>query len=218
MKFRFIDSPKLSAKANMDFDKSLVENFDDTPIFRLYSWGKDSFTIGRFQKLEDIPDIKKFGNNYAKRITGGGLLLHGYDISYSILLPIDLLGSKNVKQSYEYICSFILNFYKKLGLHVEYAKDIDLNLSKSFFCQEGFEAYDMICRGKKLGGNAQKRTKNLIFQHGSIPIKYDQREFSGHSLEEFGINLSEEKAKKLLKKSFKEIFIVNLDNILSDLK
>ena len=210
MSFKFIDSPKLSAKANMDFDKSLVENFDDTPIFRLYSWEKDSFTIGRFQKIEDISDIKKFGNNYAKRITGGGLLLHGYDISYSILLPIDLLGSKNVKQSYEYICSFILNFYKKLGLHVEYAKDIDLNLSKSFFCQEGFEAYDMICEGKKVGGNAQKRTKSLIFQHGSIPLKIDKREFSGCSLEEFGIYLYETEAKELLKQSFVETFGINL--------
>ena len=210
MSFKFIDSPKLSAKANMDFDKSLVENFDDTPIFRLYSWEKDSFTIGRFQKIEDISDIKKFGNNYAKRITGGGLLLHGYDISYSILLPINLLSSKNVKQSYEYICSFILNFYKKLGLHVEYAKDIDLNLSKSFFCQEGFEAYDMVCEGKKVGGNAQKRTKSLIFQHGSIPLKIDKREFSGCSLEEFGIYLHETEAKELLKQSFVETFGINL--------
>jgi lipoate-protein ligase A len=208
--FKFIDSPKFGAQANMDYDKSLVENFDGTSIFRLYSWEKDSFTIGRFQKIEDILDIKKFGNNYAKRITGGGLLLHGYDISYSILLPIDLLGSKNVKQSYEYICSFILNFYKKLGLHVEYAKDIDLNLSKSFFCQEGFEAYDMICQGKKVGGNAQKRTKNLIFQHGSIPLKIDKREFSGCSLEEFGIYLHETEAKELLKESFVETFGINL--------
>ncbi len=209
MKFRFIDSPKLSAKANMDFDKSLVENFDGTPIFRLYSWEKDSFTIGRFQKIEDISDIEKFGNNYAKRITGGGLLLHGYDISYSILLPINFLGLKNVKQSYEYICSFILNFYRKLGLHVEYAKDIDLNLSKSFFCQEGFEAYDMIYQGKKIGGNAQKRTKNLIFQHGSIPLSADKREFSGCSLEEFGIYLHETEAKELLKESFIETFDIN---------
>ena len=214
MKFRFIDSPKLSAKANMDFDKSLVENFDGTPIFRLYSWEENSFTIGRFQKLKDIQNVKRFGTNYAKRMTGGGLLLHGFDISYSIIIPTSFLDSKNVKESYEYICSFILDFYKKLGLHVEYAKDIDKTLSKSFFCQEGFEAYDMICQGKKIGGNAQRRTKELIFQHGSIPLRGDKREFSGHSLDEFGVNLSEEKAKELLTKSFKEIFTQNLDNIL----
>jgi len=206
--FKFIDSPKLSAKANMDFDKSLVENFDGTPIFRLYSWEKNSFTIGRFQKLEEIQNISKYGTNYARRMTGGGLLLHGFDISYSIVIPTNILKNKSVKESYEYICSFIINFYKKLDLDVEYAKNINKELSKSFFCQEGFEAYDMICHGKKIGGNAQKRTKNLIFQHGSIPIKNDNREFSGHSLNEFGINLSEKKAKELLKQSFIESFTI----------
>jgi lipoate-protein ligase A len=213
MKFRFIDSPKLSAKANMDFDKSLVENFDGTPIFRLYSWEENSFTIGRFQKLEEIQNIQKFGTNYARRMTGGGLLLHGFDVSYSLVIPITLLGNKSVKESYEYICSFILDFYKKIGLHVEYAKDIDISLSKSFFCQDGFEAYDMITQGKKIGGNAQRRTKELIFQHGSIPLRSDQREFSGHSLDEFGINLNEKEVKELLLKSFKEIFSIKLDNI-----
>ena len=205
-KWRFIDSQKLNAQDNMDFDKSLVDNFDGTPIFRLYSWEKNSFTIGRFQKLDELKNIEQFGSNYAKRLTGGGLLLHGNDISYSIVIPIKLLGTKNVKESYEYICSFILNFYKKLGLHVEYAKDINKELSKSFFCQEGFEAYDMICQGKKLGGNAQKRTKDLIFQHGSIPLKSDKRSFSGHALDEFDINLTEIKAKELLKQSFIETF------------
>ncbi len=206
MQWRFIDSPKMSAKANMDFDKSLVENFDGTPIFRLYSWEKNSFTIGRFQQRKDIPNIEKFGTNYAKRMTGGGLLLHGCDVSYSIIMPTSLLGTKNVKESYEYICQFLLNFYKNIALHVEYAKDLDLALSKSSFCQEGFEPYDMICQGKKLGGHAQRRTKKLIFQHGSIPLKKDDRDFSGYSLEEFGISISEDEVKKLLKNSFSNIF------------
>lgn len=205
-KWRFIDSPKLSAKANMDFDKSLLENFENDPVFRLYSWKENSFTIGRFQKPEEIEDTEIFGTNWAKRMTGGGLLLHGFDISYSIVIPVKLLGSRNVKESYEYLCSFLLDFYKKLGLHVEYAKDINLSLSKSFFCQVGYEAYDMICQGKKIGGNAQRRTKDLIFQHGSIPLRSDKRKFAGHSLEEFGIQLDEKEAKILLAQSFSKTF------------
>ena len=202
--WRFIDSPKLSAKANMDLDKSLLENFDGTAIFRLYSWEESSFTIGRFQKEENLGE---FGTSHAKRMTGGGLLLHGFDISYTIIIPISLLSSKSVKESYEYICSFLLHFYKNLGLHVEYAKDImPDNLSKSFFCQEGFEAYDMICQGKKIGGNAQRRTKNLIFQHGSIPLRKDTREYAGHCLLDFDIIISEKEARKLLKESFIECF------------
>jgi lipoate-protein ligase A len=64
----------------------------------------------------------------------------------------------------------------------------------------------MIYEGKKLGGNAQRRTKNLIHQHGSIPLRSDKRDFAGHSLEEFDIKLSEVEAKKLLAQSFIETF------------
>ncbi len=205
--WRFIDSPKMSAKANMDFDKSLLENFDGTPVFRLYSWEDNSFTIGRFQKLEDIQDIERFGTNYAKRMTGGGLLLHGFDVSYSIVLPTNQLGRRGVKESYEFLCQFILNFYKDLGFKPAWAKDILPNsLSKSPFCQEGFEPYDIIIEGKKIGGNAQKRTKNLILQHGSIPLRKDKRKYSGYSLEELGIKLNEKETKERLLKSFKELY------------
>ena len=202
-KWRFVDSPPLGAKENMAIDESLLLTCRGEPVFRLYSWEKDSFTIGRFQKIEDVKEWQKYGKNWAKRATGGGLLLHGFDISYSMVVPIELLGKKSVKESYEYLCQFLLNFYKSLGLKTNWAKDIYADsLSHSPFCQEGFEAYDIIIEGKKIGGNAQKRTKNLILQHGSIPLKPDNRTHAGHSLEELGIKLPPKEAKNLLKESF----------------
>jgi len=195
----------------MSIDESLVATFTHEPIFRLYTWEKNSFTLGRFQNIQELKHRDQYGTNHAKRPTGGGLLLHGCDVSYTIIMPIDLFGKRNVKESYEYLCSFLINFYSKLGLNVAYAKDImNIKTSKSFFCQEGFEDYDIVIDGKKIGGNAQKRTKELIHQHGSIPLRDDNREFAGHSLKEFGINLSEEEAKKLLKESFVETYQATL--------
>ncbi len=200
--WRFIDSPILNAKENMAIDESLL-TCKELPVFRLYSWEPNCFSIGRFQKIEAVKDWQIYGDNWAKRITGGGLLLHGFDVSYTVVIPIKLLGKRSVKQSYEYICEFILNFYKNLGLNPNWAKNIlPDSLSHSSFCQEGFEPYDIIIEGKKIGGNAQKRTKGFVLQHGSIPIKNDEREHAGHSLEEFGVKLNTEKTKKLLKKSF----------------
>ena len=209
--WKLISSPTLNASANIALDESLLESFDGTPLLRLYSWEPNSYTIGRFQKPEQIADIGRFGDDWARRMTGGGLLLHGFDLSYTVILPISYLGSKSVKESYEYICTFLINFYKELGLDVVYAKDcMTRPQTQSIFCQAGFEAYDMIYDGKKLGGNAQRRTKNILFQHGSIPLRYDSREYSGYSLEEFGITLSEDKAKELLIKSFQKSFAVIL--------
>ena len=202
--WRFIDSPRLSAKENMQIDESLFLTCRDAPIFRLYSWNPNCFTIGRFQKIEDIQNPKQYGDEWAKRVTGGGLLLPGWDVAYSIILPIKMLGNRSVKESYEYLCGFLFDFYRGLGLNPTWAKDIFAEqLSQSPFCQEGFEPYDIIIDGKKIGGNAQKRTKNFILQHGSIPLRKDKRKHAGFSLEELRIELSEKEAKERLLKSFK---------------
>ena len=212
-KFRVIITNKNSSKVNMAIDEALLLSFNnnDMPILRLYTWDKNSVTIGISQKVESF----NF-NNIAKRITGGGVLFHGHDVSYSLVLPVDLLKDYNIKESYEKICLFILNFYKNLGLDVCYAKDnLNIQLSKSEYCQIGFEAYDILVDGQKIGGNAQRRTKKAIFQHGSIPV-YSVKKGNtidkkiGISLEDIGKNIDFKAVKNKLAQSFEDTFDVEL--------
>lgn len=216
--FRVILDGKNSATFNMSTDDSLLSNFNngDKAILRFYYWDK-SFTIGISQDFSMYSFCEEYNGNYAKRITGGGVLFHGHDLSYSLVIPTPLLSSYNIKQSYEKICYFLLNFYKKLGLKTNYAKDDDsVELSKNEFCQVGFEAYDILVNGMKIGGNAQRRTKKAVFQHGSIPLysvknSNSQKERFGISLEELDINLDYEEAIKLLIESFEESFNVEIE-------
>ncbi len=195
-----IDNEHFSAKENMDIDKELFYSFKkgDLPILRLYTWEK-SFTYGVSQNIDKI-DLK-YGNSNAKRITGGGILLHGHDVSYSIISDTFSLKGMNVKKSYEYLCSFILEFYRSLGLKPVFAKDEkSIELQKSSFCQVGFEPYDIVINGKKIGGNAQKRSRDKLIQHGSIPLKKIEHPKGGCSLEDFGIIINEQEAiKKIIK-------------------
>ncbi|MDC0932283.1 lipoate--protein ligase family protein [Arcobacteraceae bacterium] len=216
--FRVIKDKTLSAKENMATDDALLSlyNDDDNAIFRVYSWEK-SFTIGLSQKFENYSFSSLYKGNYAKRITGGGVLFHGHDLSYSLVIPSKLLDGLNIKESYEKICTFIINFYKKLGLDAKYVKDSeDITLLKNEFCQVGFEAYDILVNGKKIGGNAQRRTKKAIFQHGSIPIfKNNDKNNNGkigYTLEDFGIKIDYEETKRLLIESFRESFLVETIN------
>ncbi|RXJ63751.1 ligase [Halarcobacter anaerophilus] len=212
-KFRVILSDKNSSKKNMAIDESLLLCYEknDLPILRLYLWDSNSVTIGISQKVEEY-DFE----NIAKRITGGGVLFHGQDISYSLVIPVELLSGFNIKESYEKICEFLLNFYKKLGLNVCYAKDNEtVKLFKSEYCQVGFEAYDILIDGQKIGGNAQRRTKKAIFQHGSIPITSVEKSntFSdkiGISLEDIGKEITFNEAKDYLIESFENSFNVEL--------
>ena len=213
-KFRFIISQNLSAKANSSIDSALFKAFkkDSLPVLRLYSW-QDSVTFGLSQNPSDyVTLLKEYKNNFAKRITGGGVLFHGHDISYSLIIPTSYIQNKGVKETYELICSFILEFYSSFGLKANFAKDIEeIILSKNAFCQVGFEAYDIIINGKKIGGNAQKRSKNVIFQHGSIPLKtIEKNERYGSSLEDFSINIDFNQAKEALEKAFIKTFNAQL--------
>ena len=203
----FIDTEKINSIDNMKKDKELFESYQDgdLPIFRLYFWEK-SWTCGVSQQIDKINF--SYGTGGANRITGGGILLHGHDISYSIIYPVSLLKNKNVKETYEYFCQFIMNFYESVGLKPNFAKKLkEIKLSKNNFCQIGFEPYDIIVNGKKIGGNAQKRTKNKIIQHGSIPFKKINHPKGGYSLEDFGISLSEDEIIYKIIKSFRKIYV-----------
>ncbi len=213
--FRLICSFEQSAKINMAIDKALATTFhkDDTPILRFYTWEK-SFTVGVSQKTQDyINDYAEYNENCAKRLTGGGVLFHGHDVSYSLLLPSGFSKELTVKQTYEKICSFLLTFYRSLGLEANYAKDIPaIDLSKSNFCQVGFEAYDIIVNGLKIGGNAQKWSKHVIFQHGSIPInEIEKKEELGNSLQDVGVNLTYAQAIDKLIDAFETTFKATLN-------
>lgn len=215
--FRLIVSNQGSSKENMATDESLLKNYEnnDLPILRLYTWDNDSLTIGISQNIESYDFLENQKEKVAKRITGGGILFHGHDISYSLIIPTDILSTLSIKKSYEYICQFLLNFYKNLGLDVCYAKDNEkIQLSKSEFCQVGFEAYDILVNGKKIGGNAQRRTKKAIFQHGSIPLvatksnNFDER--YGISLEDIEIKLDSKDAINQVIEAFRTTFNVML--------
>ncbi len=207
-----VDNKYLNAKENMDIDKELFYSFKkgDLPILRLYTWQK-SFTYGVSQDIDKI-DFK-YGISSAKRITGGGILLHGHDVSYSIIMDTLSLKGMNVKKSYECLCSFILEFYHFLGLKPEFAKNIgNIELKKNSFCQVGFEPYDIVIEGKKIGGNAQKRSRDKLIQHGSIPLKNIKHPKGGYSLEHFGILLDENEVIEGLIKNFIKLVAREFDN------
>lgn len=213
-KFRLILTNSNNAKMNMAIDKALTLSYKkgDMPILRFYTW-ENSFTIGLGQDIEDYSDLKNiYNDNYSKRITGGGVLFHGHDISYSLLLSSDEFVNLNVKESYERICQFLLEFYKQLGLNPSFVKDLkSIELKKDEFCQVGFEAYDIVVNGNKIGGNAQKRNKNLIFQHGSIPLyKTKKDDKMGISLEDLNISLTFEEAQNRLIEAFERSFDAQL--------
>lgn len=224
-KWRFIDTGLNNPQWNMSIDEALLSHFEQTklPILRLYQW-EPSLSFGRFSKIADNINIEELYKNsipYVRRITGGGILVHGGEISYTLVLPRTFVSTLGVKKAYQYLCSFIINFYKNIGLHPQFAIQSNIPCHHSEICLVGNESYDILVQDKKIGANAQRHTKNAILQHGCIPIEIDKIIFSklflkesgieqAQSLSKLGINTKIEKLKELLLETFCETFKTEL--------
>jgi lipoate-protein ligase A len=165
----------------MAIDEYLIKYYEKTkkPVLRFYGWSPASISIGKYQDaLNDINIEACTDDDMAviRRMTGGGAILHDEELTYSLVCSEEDMGCKNmpVKETFEKLNAFILNLYKELGLKASYARDSGKKMKFGDpvpFCFSCNEEYDILVRGKKLGGNAQSRKKNIIFQHGSIPFE-----------------------------------------------
>lgn len=167
---------------NMAVDEALLESFDPAaslPVLRLYGWEPPAFSLGRFQQAEDALCLERCveaGIPVVRRITGGGVIYHAEELTYSIVCsPRHLSGGQGVKESFRELTGFLLRFYKRLGLAASWAADVCREEGRlgerTPLCFAGREEYDVVIGGRKIGGNAQRRLRERIFQHGSIPLR-----------------------------------------------
>lgn len=173
------------------------------PTLRIYGWKPAAFSLGFFQdagKTLDLDKCEREGVSVVRRMTGGGAIFHHRELTYSMVCSQDEIKAfGQVLNSFKIICSFLTNAYRKLGLNPTFAiensprntheairppKSVggrppkqcggrNTNKKPSSFCFASQEKYDILIDGKKIGGNAQKRRKDIIFQHGSIPLQSD---------------------------------------------
>ncbi len=181
--WRLILDQKHDGYYNMAVDEAILLGYEsfEIPTLRVYGWDKPFISLGYNQNPKDILNLKE-RVPFVRRITGGSAILHHKELTYSLVCSReDLNLPKAIKASYRIICSFLKHFYSQLGVKASFANDLDLksqeikkNLGKyKNFCFSSWQHFDLLVAGKKIGGNAQRRRKNIIFQHGSIPQAID---------------------------------------------
>ncbi|MCX5678419.1 MAG: lipoate--protein ligase family protein [Candidatus Omnitrophica bacterium] len=182
--WRIIDTGPMDPAANMAFDEAILQGYQchsSPPTLRIYGWKNPGLSLGYSQDPEqelDIEFCRKVSMPFVRRITGGGIILHGNELTYSLVCSkSDLSIPAHVLSSYKIISSFLIAFYNALGIKARFACDVVKNetLSEpSAICFAAKEKYDIVSGGRKIGGSAQKRTRGVIFQHGSIPFNFDR--------------------------------------------
>jgi len=165
----------------MAIDEALLRSFDpfsSRPVLRLYGWEPAALSLGRFQAAGDVLNLPRCRNErvaVVRRITGGGVIYHADELTYSIVCsPDQIPPAASIKDSFRVLTAFLIAFYRRLGLEAGYAVDASTPGERlgerTGFCFAGRESYDILVQGRKIGGNAQRRLKSVIFQHGSIPL------------------------------------------------
>jgi lipoyl(octanoyl) transferase len=76
-----------SAAMNMAIDEALLERVT-VPSIRFYGWESPALSFGYFGRFTDVSN-HAVERDLVRRWTGGGIVLHGDDLTYSIVIPMN---------------------------------------------------------------------------------------------------------------------------------
>lgn len=189
-----IDSGKSTAEQNMAIDAELLHSLNENsvPILHFYEWLHPCATYGYFSSpstLLNETGVSKYKLELAKRPTGGGIIFHQFDFAFSLLLPAAHPHfSLNTLDNYRYVNQIIAQVIQRF-----LTEDLQLELlacetdcsahedkrekSLRSFCMAKPTVYDVVYRGCKMAGGAQRRTKYGFLHQASIALTLPPDEF-----------------------------------------
>jgi lipoate-protein ligase A len=165
----FLLRSKASAAAdNMAMDEALLEASPALaqPVLRFYSWTEPAATFGYFQKHAEIEKATHL-RPLVRRPTGGGLVPHDADWTYSLVFPpSDPWYSLKAPASYRRIHEWLRIAFQRLDVATELATDSRKKSPGQ--CFAGYECSDVLWHGRKIAGAAQRRTRGGLLIQGSV--------------------------------------------------
>ncbi len=180
MKWRLIYSPALSGAWNMAIDEAMLLAHAaglTLPTLRLYRWQPPTVSLGLLQSFEAVNEevCRQLGFDIVRRPSGGGAVLHQYEITYAVVIDGRLCPyGSSVLSTYRWLAEGLKAGLKRLGVDILSSPLPYSNpLTPEPFCFARLTDADLSVNGRKLGGSAQARKRNFLLQHGSIPLRLD---------------------------------------------
>jgi lipoyl(octanoyl) transferase len=153
---------------NMALDETLLQAAPrlGRPVLRFYSWTESAASFGYFQKYAEIERLTRL-RPLVRRPTGGGLVPHDADWTYSLAFPPgDDWYRLSATESYRRVHEWIRDAFATLQLTTELAPACSKTLPGQ--CFQGHERFDLLWRGRKIAGAAQRRTRDGLLIQGSV--------------------------------------------------
>ncbi len=159
----------------MAMDEALLNCIEVVPVLRFYAWNPLCLSLGYGQRSVDVDRarLSRSGWEVVRRPSGGRAILHGTDLTYSLILPAGHpLTIGGVIASYERISRALILGLERLGAVIRADQRDDRERSGAV-CFETPSHYEITANGRKLVGSAQLRRGSGVLQHGSLPLHGD---------------------------------------------
>lgn len=168
MSWRHLDTGPGESAWNMALDEALLDavvslNF---PILRFYSWRESAATFGYFQRYNEIAAWTPL-RPLIRRPTGGGLVPHDIDWTYSVIVPpSDPWHELRATESYLRLHQWLAAALRAAGIPAELAPVAQKEIPGQ--CFAGAEQHDILLNGRKIAGAAQRRARHGLLIQGSV--------------------------------------------------
>jgi len=156
------------APFNMALDEALLHAAPrlGRPVLRFYGWTEPAASLGYFQKYAHIERMTPL-RPLVRRPTGGGLVPHDADWTYSLVFPpVHDWYRLNATDSYRRMHEWIRAAFARLDVATDLAPACSKTLPGQ--CFQGHERFDLLWRGQKIAGAAQRRTRDGLLIQGSV--------------------------------------------------
>ena len=164
-----IDETPHRAALNMAIDEALLLDGGDCPLFRPYHWLEQPVSIGYFSSWEQANALYP-DREIVRRWTGGGVVEHGTDFTYSLLLPVDS-GPPPNRDLYRGMHTAIVRTLAALGRSatvVTKSSEARAGTNLVAACFANSVESDVEIDGLKIAGAAIRRSRAGVILQGSI--------------------------------------------------
>ena len=166
---------------HMALDEAIFQSVvagESLPTLRFYTWERPTLSLGYHQRTYPLHwdtlcwDQDGQTLDRVHRPTGGRAVLHQGDLTYALIAP-GFGASRSA--AYGQICEFLIQGWRSLGVELHYGSAGRGYIQNPNCFATATGADLVLSNGSKFIGSAQKRSGDVILQHGSMCLNPDNR-------------------------------------------
>ena len=187
----WLDTEFRSAQEQMSLDQATFEMARKSRVatVRFYHWNQPATTVGYFHQFSGTEGLEPFP---IRRFTGGGLVEHGEDATFALVIPPhSAISQQRGEERYRWVHTALADALLEAGVGVKLeSSPMPLSTGPCFNTPVTWDLIDSET-GAKLGGGAQRRSSGLVMHQGSIRLPAALRRPHSAWIQDFLLSLAD---------------------------